>query len=247
MNIVAVMAAISSHLKLTSEAPNLSDKVDFDEYAENYQKILQEQLSFFDGNEGYFAEYKIEIIKKYIKNTPKKILEYGCGVGRNLKYLIQHFQQSIIYAADISKKSLDIAKADNPSVQFFLLGEDAIVDKFDLIFVALVFHHIEPGLRLKVMEDISDLLQEGGHIFIFEHNPYNPITRYLVNTCTFDADAVLLKKRELIKLLIEAKLSINTCRYILFFPSYLKKLRFLEPMLGYLPLGGQYFISANKK
>lgn len=242
-----VMAAISSHLKLTDEAPNLSDKVEFDEYAENYQKILQEQLSFFDGNEGYFAEYKIEIIKKYIKNTPKKILEYGCGVGRNLKYLIQHFQQSIIYAADISKKSLDIAKADNPSVQFFLLGEDTIVDKFDLVFVALVFHHIEPGLRSKVMEDISDLLQEGGNIFIFEHNPYNPITIYLVNTCAFDADAVLLKKRELIKLLIEAELSINTCRYTLFFPSVLKKLRFLEPMLGYLPLGGQYFISANKR
>jgi hypothetical protein len=39
-------------------------KVEFDEYAENYQEILQEQLGFFDGNEGYFAEYKIEIIKK---------------------------------------------------------------------------------------------------------------------------------------------------------------------------------------
>jgi SAM-dependent methyltransferase len=184
---------------------------------------------------------------KYIKNTPKKILEYGCGVGRNLKYLIQHFQQSKIYAADISKKSLDIAKADNPVVHCYLLGEDTIVDKFDLIFVALVFHHIEPGLRLKVMDYISDLLQEGGNIFIFEHNPYNPITRYLVNTCEFDADAVLLKKRELIKLLIEAKLSINICRYTLFFPSVLKKLRFLEPMLGYMPLGGQYFASAYKK
>ena len=97
------------------------------------------------------------------------------------------------------------------------------------------------------MEDISNLLQEGGNIFIFEHNPYNPITRYLVNNCIFDADALLLKKRELIKLLIDANLSVNTRRYSLFFPSFLKKLRFLEPMLGYLPLGGQYFISANKR
>jgi SAM-dependent methyltransferase len=225
----------------------LSDKVDFDEYVENYQKILQEQLSFFDANEGYFAEYKIAVIKKYIKVTPKKILEYGCGVGLNLKHLRHHFQQSTIYAADISKKSLDFAKGDNPSVQFFLLGEDTIVDKFDLIIVALVFHHIEPRLRPKVMEDISNLLQEGGNIYIFEHNPYNPITRYLVNTCIFDADALLLKKRGLIKLLIDANLSVNTRRYTLFFPSFLKKLRFLEPMLGYLPLGGQYFISANKR
>jgi SAM-dependent methyltransferase len=168
-------------------------------------------------------------------------------VGRNLKYLKQHFQQSKIYAADISKKSLDIAKSYNQSVKFYLLCEDTIVEKFDLIFVALVFHHIEPRLRLKIMEYIYDLLQEGGNIFIFEHNPYNPITRYLVNTCAFDADAVLLTKRKLMQLLIEAKLSINTCRYTLFFLSLLKKLRFLEPILGYLPLGGQYFISANKR
>jgi SAM-dependent methyltransferase len=225
----------------------LLDKVKFDDYADDYQKILQEQLGFFDKDEGYFAEYKIEILKKYIKNPPKKILEYGCGVGRNLKYLIKHFQQSKIYAADISKKSLVIAKADNPSVKFFLLGEDIIADRFDLIFVALVFHHIETGLRSKVMGEISDLLNEDGNIFIFEHNPYNPVARYLVNTCVFDADAVLLKKRELIKLLIGAKLSINVYRYTLFFPSFLKKLRFLEPRLGYLPLGGQYFISANKR
>ena len=127
---------------------------------------------------------------------------------------------------------------------FYLLGEDTIVDKFDLIFVALVFHHIKPELRSKVIKDISDLLQKDGNIFIFEHNPYNPVTSYLVNTCIFDADAVLLKKGELCKLLIGAKLSINACRYTLFFPSFLKKLRFIEPMLGYLPLGGQYFISA---
>ena len=35
----------------------LSEKVNFDEYAENYKKILQEQLSLFDANEKYFAEY----------------------------------------------------------------------------------------------------------------------------------------------------------------------------------------------
>jgi hypothetical protein len=46
MNIVAVMAVMISHLILTNKVHNLSDKVDFDEYAENYQKILQEQLNF---------------------------------------------------------------------------------------------------------------------------------------------------------------------------------------------------------
>ena len=222
-------------------------KVTFDEFAENYQRILQEKLSFFDRDEGYFAEYKIKIMKKHFKSDPKKILEYGCGIGRNLKYLKQHFQQSEIYAGDISRKSLEIAKVNNPSVKFLLLGEDIIVDKFDLIFVALVLHHIEPNFRPTIIKDISNLLNKDGKLIIFEHNPHNPVTRYLVNTCIFDNDAILLKKTELTRLLIEGNLSIDRYKYTLFFPSFLKRLRFLEPMLGYLPLGGQYFIIASKK
>jgi SAM-dependent methyltransferase len=224
----------------------LSNKVNFNDYAENYQNILQKQLSFFDRNEGYFAEYKIDLIKKNIDIVPQKILDYGCGVGRNLKYLIKHFKDSKIYACDISEKSIDIAKADNPLIKFFLLGRETIIEKFDLIFIALVFHHIEPKLRGSIMKNISYLLETGGNVFIFEHNPINPITRYLVNTCAFDADAVLLKKKELENLLIDANLSIKTCRYSLFFPSFLKKMRILESLLGFLPLGGQYFINAKK-
>lgn len=223
----------------------MSTEVKFDKYAEDYQKLIGEQLSFFDSNNDYFAEYKIDIIKKYIDGAPKKILEYGCGIGRNLKYLSRHFEHSSIYACDISQRSLEIAKDDNPSVKFFLLDHDTITEKFDLILVALVFHHIGPGLRKNVIRDIGNLLAEGGNLFIFEHNPYNPVTRHLVNTCIFDDDAVLLKKRELVKLLTEANLSIDAWRYTLFFPSFLRILRFLEPILGYLPFGGQYFVKAK--
>jgi hypothetical protein len=53
-----------------------------------------------------------------------------------------------------------------------------------------VFHHIEPEFRPKAIRDISELLRERGNIFIFEHNPFNPITNYLVKTCIFDADAI---------------------------------------------------------
>jgi len=224
----------------------LTDNAKFDRYAEDYQKLLGEQLGFFDPDKGYFAEYKIDIIKKHITGTPKKILEYGCGIGRNLPYLTRHFEHSTIYACDISSKSLDIAKAGNPKVKFFLLGQDLIQGKFDLIIVALVFHHIYPSFRSTVMSDIFYLLQEQGNIFIFEHNPYNPVTRYLVNHCIFDDDAVLITKREMMKILTDAHLAITAWRYTLFFPAFLKKLRFFEPVLGYLPLGGQYFIKARK-
>ena len=72
-------------------------------------------------------------------------------------------------------------------------------------------------------------LKSGGQIFVFEHNPYNPITRHLVNTCSFDADAVLLTRRETIRRLTKAGFQISSAGYCLFFPQILSALRPLEP------------------
>ncbi|MBW7854922.1 MAG: hypothetical protein H3C44_01545 [Ignavibacteria bacterium] len=39
-------------------------KVDFDNYANEYEKTLEEDLKFFGEDNSYFAEYKIDIVKK---------------------------------------------------------------------------------------------------------------------------------------------------------------------------------------
>jgi SAM-dependent methyltransferase len=222
------------------------EKVHFDDYTESYNKILSDQLSFFDSNDEYFSEYKIRILKQFVDISPKKILEYGCGVGRNLKYLQNYFQISKIYGCDISKKSIELARKNHPTMNFFLLGEDSIKEEFDLIFIALVFHHIHQDLHKKTLIEINKMLSENGNLFIFEHNPFNPITRFLVNTCPFDSDAVLITKRSLEKLLRQSGFQVGCGRYTLYFPAFLKKLRVIEPLLGFIPLGGQYFIKALK-
>ena len=40
------------------------------------------------------------------------------------------------------------------------------------------------------------MLRPGGLVAIYEHNPLNPVTMRVVNTCPFDEHAVLLRKRE---------------------------------------------------
>ena len=77
---------------------------------------------------------------------------------------------------------------------------------------------------------------------IFEHNPNNPVTRRLVSTCPFDADAVLLPMRETVRRMREAQFGIAEAGYCLFFPGPLAALRPLENFMGWLPLGGQYFV-----
>ena len=63
----------------------------------------------------------------------------------------------------------------------------------------------------------------GGLIVLFEHNPWNPLTRRAVRGCEFDRDAELLSRREASRLLSEAGVEDRRGRYILFFTAELRR------------------------
>jgi SAM-dependent methyltransferase len=216
---------------------------DFDQFAESYDTILTKQLQFFEDDNHYFSEYKVQALRKMIRDEPKHILDFGCGIGRSSSLLQHYFPNASVYGCDSSKKSLVLAKQHHPTVEFF--ATDALptkVGQFDVIFISNVLHHIPPEERLNIIELLASASAKGAHIVVFEHNPYNPVTRYLVNTCPFDHDAVLLKPKEVFALFSHIGVRHIHSRYTLFFPSVLKKLRSLEPYLGLVPLGGQYFV-----
>jgi SAM-dependent methyltransferase len=222
-------------------------KINFDHFAEDYNQILSKRLSFFESSSDYFAQYKVSVLKKLLKRQPSRILEFGCGVGSNIGHLITAFPNVTIAGCDISQKCLEVAAKGNPSTEFFCLdvSPSAHKESFDLVFIANVFHHIPPAQQKSTVMLIRQLMTKTGDLFIFEHNPYNPVTRHIVNTCPFDADAQLLKPKALISQLESAGFSIVRKHYILFFPAFLNKLRPLERFLVRLPLGGQYVIHAS--
>ena len=225
-------------------------EVNFDDYAHEYNQLLQKQLNFFDKDTQYFAEYKVALIKEYCgRFSSGRVLEYGCGVGRNLPFFSQIFPQAELFGCDVSAAGLEQARQSNPGVKFFLVdgASQDLPGAFDLIFVAGVFHHIDEEKRLPVMQRLSQWLNVTGKIFIFEHNPFNPLTRYLVKTCPFDKGVKLLGPSSLGKLCKSSGLEVKVQRYTLFFPGSLKFLRPGERHLGWLPLGGQYFVCAQKR
>jgi len=226
------------------------EKVDFDKYAEEYDKVLKEDLEFFGEENNYFAEYKVKIVKNETKSLPARILEYGCGIGRNIEYFTKMFPQSKITGCDISQKSLELSKKRNPTADFFLISDVEVnkhQERFDIIFISCVLHHIEPRLRNEVMGNIAKMLNSGGELYIFEHNPLNPVTRKIVRECIWDEDAILLYPKESLNLVREAGLELIIKKYSLFFPSQLKALRGLEKFINFLPVGGQYYIIAKKR
>jgi 2-polyprenyl-3-methyl-5-hydroxy-6-metoxy-1,4-benzoquinol methylase len=223
-----------------------SEKVDFDRFAESYESLLENQLGFFEGSRDYFSEYKADIIRERTPEPAPRILDFGTGIGLTLPFVRNRFPSSEIHASDISEASLARVRQHFPDITVIPDAELG-AEQYDLILVITVIHHVAPDLRPALFKRLESMLRPGGRIWIFEHNPYNPVTQRMVATCPFDKDAVLISAGTLSKLILETtSLSVSRRSYTLFFPQALASLRPVEPFLGWLPLGGQYYVVAQR-
>ena len=172
----------------------MSNRVDFDDYSQDYQKLVAASIVLYGETDGYFDQYKINCLRRWIIEADSRfdILDFGCGIGKQTALMAQAFPRSSIIGFDISRKSIAIARekfTDFDNIRF----SDQLPSEgsYDVITVANVFHHIPPEDRLEILVDLKNRLKPNGRVVVFEHNPLNPLTRYTVNACPFDADAGL--------------------------------------------------------
>src|SRR5207249_7739524 len=112
---------------------------------------------------------------------------------------------------------------------------------FDIAFSAGVFHHIPSAKQIMLLREIRRVLSgNSGELYLYEHNPLNPLTVRAVSTCPFDRDAVLIPPWTMRRHFRAAGYTNISVCYGIFFPRQLKFLRFLESRLWFLPLGAQY-------
>ena len=202
----------------------------------------------------YFAERKIREVLKHIKDTDinKKlnILDLGCGDGLGVFYFRKYFSEAFISGLDVSEESIKIAlKRNIKDSKFKIYSGEKIPynDKtFAIILLAGVLHHlISTERKLNILKECYRVLKVNGTLFIFEHNPFNPITRRIVNGSPFDKDIVLINFLEIKKMLNEVGFQARS-RFIIFLPGFLKNMELLENLLWWIPLGGQYYNICKK-
>lgn len=219
----------------------------FDEFAHDYRAIHNQNLKLAGAESEYFSEFKVKWIHDFLGyQKPARILDLGAGDGTCLSFFSRYFSDAELFGIDVSEKSIEEAKAKGIGRAELTVynGKDIPYQDgcFDVILVATVLHHIRFDLHKALMQEARRVLKPGGKLFIVEHNPYNPVTRHMVNTCPFDADANLLSPGYAKSLLQEAGFGEVENRFILFFPrgGIFKRVHFLEPYLAFLPIGGQY-------
>ena len=228
-------------------------KVDFNDFAKDYRELHSENLKITGEDSDYFSEYKIKEITRFFEtNQPFKVLDYGCGDGNSEVFFEKYFSQASVFGIDISEESIIKAKERTTKRSQFIPFNGLEVpyenDTFDLVYTACVFHHIDATQHHKVLSEMHRVLKKGGKLIVFEHNPVNPFTRKLVRDCVFDEDAVLIYSQKMKEKFHLAGFVNIRSYFTLFMPrhKFLKPFLFLEKYLRNLPIGGQYYIIAQK-
>jgi len=228
------------------------NREEFDRFADEYHQTLKRNIRFSGEDPTFFHEYKIlDVASTWAAAQsavpgPQAILDFGTGIGSSLVYFEKHLPKSFLVGLDVSGRSLEIAKGRTAKttelVQFDGTTLPFRPNSFDIVFAACVFHHIPHEFHLPILQELKAALRPNGMLFVFEHNPLNPLTTHAVRTCPFDVNARLISARTMRANLERLGLRDVGLRYRIFFPGPLAVLRPLERFLSWLPFGAQYFV-----
>lgn len=232
------------------------DEAEFDRFADEYRSMHEQNIKASGESPEYFAEYKIQDIARELggqghpSHDGLRVLDFGGGIGNSVPYVRRWLPGARLTCADVSKKSLEIAGGRFPGQAEYvpICGDRLPFDdqSFEVIFVSCVFHHIPHEEHVRILAELNRVLRAGGHLFLFEHNPFNPLTVQAVNTCPFDENARLIRPGVMRQRVRTAGFGEARVRFRIFFPHALRGLRPLESRLRWLPLGAQYYVMARK-
>ena len=109
-----------------------------------------------------------------------------------------------------------------------------------------MFHHIDHEQHVSLLEELRRVLQPDGCSFVFEHNPYNPLTVRAVNSCVFDENAKFIKESDMKGRMAVAGFEGALVNFRVFSNYAFRFLRPIERAVAGLLLGDQYYSMAHK-
>ena len=226
---------------------------EFDSYSETYREAVEESIAFSGTGLDFFTRAKADALLELAASRvgpPGELgfLDLGCGPGETDRFLEGRVRA--LAGVDVAPEMLVRARERNPWADYrgYSPGEGIPFEdgSFDVSFAICVFHHVAREQRAALVGEMARVCRPGGLVALFEHNPLNPLTRKAIRDCEFDRDADLLTRRTAARLLTRPGLGRVGGRYILFFTRESELLRGIEGRLGWLPLGAQYAVFAQR-
>ena len=231
---------------------------EFDRHAQSYDGGLDNPIKRMMGDSAdQFIAVKARWLLRRepgLKRGGLAVLDYGCGAGDLMRVLGELGARADFTGCDVSAGMLAEVGKRWPSA----LGPTPVLAtqdgartpfadrQFDIVTISAVLHHVPVEERHAVYGELGRVLKPGGRLYVFEHNPRNPLVRHVIARTPIDANAILLDADEVRQgLLGSGRWELET-DYLMFMPPGISVLRLVDRALAWLPLGAQYAVAARK-
>jgi ubiquinone/menaquinone biosynthesis C-methylase UbiE len=141
----------------------------------NIKEAYQEWSEQYDTNENKTRDLEALALRSVLSTINfQKVLEFGCGTGKNTVWFEQKAQKVI--AADFSEAMMAKAaqKIVTSNVEFVIADInkpwDFTTDKFDLVSFSLILEHVES--IDEIFNTTNKVIQPGGFLYIGEFHPF---------------------------------------------------------------------------
>jgi SAM-dependent methyltransferase len=225
-----------------------SETADFDLYAGHYDESINKALSLSGENRDYFALKRVEWLAARLTQKGFRanvIMDFGCGTGSASPLLSKVLAAKAYIGVDTSQGSLNVARKTQPG-EFYEISQYNPAEQVDLIYCNGVFHHIALDERRGAVDYLYRSLRAGGILALWENNPLNPVTRYMMSRIPFDRSAITLRASEAVRLAESGGFRLIETDHLFLFPRWLSVFRPIEPYFSGIPMGAQYQVLCLK-
>jgi len=219
---------------------------EFDQHRTTYENRIGHALRLSGQEHDFFLKVKADILAELLPCPAERalrVLDVGCGNGGLHRFLLGNAPTIRLTGVEVAADFVAGARDANPGVEYDVYdGRRLPYDDagFDAAFAVCVLHHVPPPQWPGFAAELRRVVRPGGLVAVFEHNPLNPVTLYIVKTCPIDRGAVLLRAPQLDALLRGAGLCEGRHEFILFTPFKSPGFRRFDRLVRCLPLGAQY-------
>ncbi len=233
------------------------DPPEFDRHAERYDGGIDNSVKGMLGDADSFIAVKARGLMRHepgLQSGDLSLLDFGCGAGDLMRVLAVMGARARFTGCDVSAGMLAEAGrrwpaglGPAPGLESQQGARSPFADnQFDVVVISAVLHHVPPPERPAVYAELGRVLKPGGRLYVFEHNPRNPLVRYVIARTPIDANAILLDAGEVRQGLRDAGRYDLETEYLMFMPPGLAFLAPVDRALAWLPLGAQYAVMARK-
>jgi ubiquinone/menaquinone biosynthesis C-methylase UbiE len=224
---------------------------EFDRHAATYASAVNDSIAFSGLKVDTFVKAKLFHLRQVFKRNGilanDRVVDVGCGVGTYEMSLVNDWPN--IVGIDVSPESIAQARQHRPMASFKSFdGKQMPFESSSVAaaFAICVWHHVPIEDWALFLKEIFRILRPSGIFVVFEHNPWNPLTRWAVERCVFDKDAVLLSMPQARRRMSAAGFSLKQSEYILSVPATTGFAGQVDRWLGSVPTGAQYLVVGSK-